>query len=71
MAQYGFFTVIMRPSVKIKRAGIFTRRWSHRSIGRRACTARRKNGPTREAASYFLHVLLCIAAIHTQGVQFH
>src|SRR5258706_11233475 len=51
--------------------GIVTRITSHQSRRGRTAAARLKDGPAGEATRYFLHVLLCVAAINPEGVQLH
>ena len=47
-----------------------TRAVAHR-LSRGTAAARREDGPTRKTARHLLHVLLRVAAVYAQSVQFH
>ena len=71
MSQYNLFTVVMHGGSENKLTGAVARIASHQSGRCCAPAARLKNGPARKATRNFLHVLLRVAAIDTEGVQLH
>ena len=75
MPQHDFLSVIMNSRPENKCAWIIANHVRHSRVHyclrSRARTPRSNDGPTRETARDFLHVLLRIAAVDAERVQLH
>src|SRR5436309_10800310 len=71
VAQDYLLTIVVHACVEEEGARRATCSLTQHRIRRCGATARLKDGPTSETARDFLHVLLRVATINSEGVKFH
>src|SRR5262245_5378358 len=71
LPQNSLLAFVVRAGIEGKRSGSLACRITRQSVRCGGPTSRLNDGPTGEAAGYFLNILLGVATIDSQRVQLH